>query len=98
MQGENDTVEVNVIKKMVITMKVWDEQLWCKDQYIDWLTLKLVKKSNHIEVSYFLIANGYHNEPEFRWWLHKAIKKRYIIISKVKSIFKNVKKYTFNLW
>ena len=43
MQGENDTVEVNIIKKMVITMKVWDEQLWCKDQYIDWLTLKLVK-------------------------------------------------------
>ena len=43
LQVEDAMVDVNAIKKMVITMKGWDYQVLCKDKFIYWLTLKFFK-------------------------------------------------------
>ena len=42
-EGEDDLVEVNGINKLVINIKLWYSQFKFKDQYTDWVPLKLVK-------------------------------------------------------
>ena len=45
----------------------------------------MIKESNPIEVAEHAMANGYSNEPSFRWCVRKVINKRDRILNKVKS-------------
>ena len=51
----------------------------------EWLSLKLVKDSNPIEMAEYAVANGLQDNPAFSWWVRSVLKHRDWIISKVKS-------------
>ena len=40
-------------------------------------------------------ANGYKNEPEFRWWVYKVLNKWYMLLEKVKTKCRKPQKYKF---
>ena len=69
----------------VINTKDWDVQFKWKYQSTYWVPLLLIKESNPIEVSENAMANGYSNEPSFRWWVRTFLKKSYRLVNKFKS-------------
>ena len=73
------------IERPVITTKGWELLVQWTDKSTTWVPLSHIKESNPIEVAEFAFANGIHNEPAFKWWAHKVLKKRDTIISKVKT-------------
>ena len=83
--GENSNATVNGFKRPVITTKGWDVQVKWADQSTSWIPLKTIKESNPIEVAEYAIANGYHQEPAFAWWVNKVLKKRERIIKNIKA-------------
>jgi hypothetical protein len=56
-----------------------------KDGSMDWVKLKDLKESNGIQIAEFVVANRLVEEPAFKWWVPKVLRKRNRIISKVKS-------------
>ena len=76
---------INGLTKPVITTKGWDFQVLWEDGSTSWLPLASIKESNPVEVAEFAIANGYANEPAFKWWVNHVIKKTSRIIGKMKS-------------
>jgi hypothetical protein len=47
--------------------------------------LKDLKESNGIEIAEFVVGNRLVEEPVFKWWVPKVLRKQNRIISKVKS-------------
>jgi hypothetical protein len=47
--------------------------------------LKDLKESNGIEIAEFVVGNHLVEEPVFKWWVSKVLRKQNRIISKVKS-------------
>ena len=88
---------VNTTEKTIITTKGWDIQMQWEYQYTDWVPLILIKESNRFKVAEYAVANGYNNDPPFRWWVSKVLKKRSIILTKVKSRFRKPQKYKFGV-
>ena len=72
-------------KKPVITTKGVDVQIRWKDQSTSWLPLSIVKESHPVQVAEAAFAHGVQKEPAFNWWVHKVLKNRDYIISKLKS-------------
>ena len=60
-----------------------------KDGSANWVPLKYLKVSNPIEIAEYAASKGIDTEPCFNWWVHRVLKKRDIIISKVKSRYWN---------
>ena len=81
---ENGSVHINGIARPVITTKGWDVQVSWIDGSTSWVPLKLMKESNPVEVAEYAVANGYHQEPAFKWWVNHVLKKRDRLINKVK--------------
>ena len=73
--GEQAYTNVNGIHRPVITTNGWYVQVKWRYQITDWVPLHLMKESNPIEVAEHAMANGYSNEPDFRWWANNAFKK-----------------------
>lgn len=67
------------------TTRGWKLCVEWRDGTSDWIPLKDLKASNHIEVAEYAIANGIAEEPAFKWWVPFVIKKRKHIIAKVKA-------------
>ena len=72
-------------KVPVVTTKGWDVKVRWKDKSTNWIPLAEIKESNPIEVAEASIAFKHDKEPAFNWWVHKVIKKRDRLISKLKS-------------
>ena len=75
----------NGTKKPVITTKGWDIQVRWRDQSSNWIPLAEIKESNPIEVAEFAVASGHADEPAFKWWVHKVLKRRDRMISRLKT-------------
>ena len=71
--GEQAYTNFNGIKLLEITTKGWDLQVKWRYKITDWVNLHLINKSNPIEAAEHVMANGYSNEPYFRWWVRKAL-------------------------
>ena len=71
---------------------VIDENVLCQvdfsgfyTQAISWMSLKLLKESNHIEVAEYATNLGLETGPAFLWWMSYTLKKRDHIISVVNT-------------
>ena len=71
------------MKRNVITTKGWDVNVKWKDQSTSWIPLSDMKEANPIEVAEYAIANGYNEEPAFKWWVKKALRHRDRMISRL---------------
>ena len=79
---EQAYTNVNGIQCLVITTKVWNVQVKWSDQSTYWVPLHLINESNPIEVAEHAMSNGYSNEPSFRWWVRKVLKKHDRLVKK----------------
>ena len=50
-----------------------------------WLPLCEVKNTNPIETAEYAAAATIDQEPTFKWWVPRTLKKRHAIVAKVKS-------------
>ena len=46
----------------------WNLLVQWKNGTQEWVPLKILKKSNPIEVAEFAVARGIDKEPDFTWW------------------------------
>jgi len=56
-----------------------------KDGTSSWVSLKVLKESNPIEVAEYVTAMGLSDEPAFSWWVPYTLKKRDRIIAAVNT-------------
>ena len=69
----------------VRTLKSWYVLARWKGGMMEWVELKDMKDSYHIEMAEFAVASQIQGEPAFAWWVPYTMKKRNRIISKIKS-------------
>ena len=81
--GFVETAHGNRRNKM--TTRGWELCVGWKDGSTDWVALKDLKNSYPIELAEYARRNGIQDEPAFAWWVPFVEKKRYRILSKVKS-------------
>ena len=72
-------------ERPVITTKGWDVLLKWGDGSTNWLPLHEVKEALPLQCAQFAKANGYGNEPAFKWWIHKVLKRSTHMIAKLKA-------------
>lgn len=68
-----------------ITTKGWFLLVRWKDGSTSWIPLKDLKDSNPVQVAEYAVVNKLVDEPAFKWWVNKVLRRRDVIISKVKS-------------
>ena len=56
-----------------------------RDGQTSWIDLKYLKESYPIEVAEYDVANCIVEEPAFKWWLSRTVRKRNRVISKLKG-------------
>ena len=56
-----------------------------KDGTSSWVSLKILKESNPVEVAEYVTALNIADEPAFAWWVPYTLKKRDRIIAAVNS-------------
>ena len=84
-KGEQAKTSVNGITKPVVTTKGWELLVKWTDNSTSWIPLSIVKESYPVQTSEFAFAQGIHNEPAFKWWVHHTLKKRDYLINKVNT-------------
>ena len=50
-----------------------------------WLPMCEVKNANPVETVEHAVASKINDEPTFKWWVSKTLKKQQAIVAKVKS-------------
>ena len=91
--GDEAFTLLNGMKRPVITTKGWDIQVRWDDHSTSWLPLSTIKESNPIQLAEFAVANDLAQEPAFRWWIYKVLKKRDRIINKARRCRKSKMKF-----
>ena len=91
--GDEAFTLLNGMKRPVITTKGWDIQVCWDDHSTSWLPLSTIKESNPIQLAEFAVANDLAQEPAFRWWIYKVLKKRDRIINKARRCRKSKMKF-----
>eukprot|EP00970_Alexandrium_tamarense_P000826 scaffold95_cov108-Alexandrium_tamarense.AAC.11 len=79
------TIKRNGEKVPKITTDGWELLVEFKDGTTEWVKLKDVKDSNPIELAEYAIANQLQEEPPFKWWAEKALRRRNRSVYKAKS-------------
>ena len=74
-------------KKDPIATKGWKILVKWKYGTQYWIPIKDIKKSNTVETSEYANANNLLEEPAFKWWAKKLLKKEGRMISMVKSYY-----------
>ena len=67
------------------TTKGWKLLLEWVDGSMDWVRLAEVKEAYPLQLAEYAVANGIADEPVFKWWAYKALKRKQRLINKVKS-------------
>ena len=67
------------------TTKGWHILVEWRDGSMSWHKLVEIKESYPVQLAEYAIANGIDNEPAFKWWVRKTLKRKDRMISKVKS-------------
>ena len=74
-----------VVFKLRHTTIGWEFLIEWKEGSRFWMSLKVLKKSNPIEVAEYVITLGLANKPAFLWWVPFTLKKRDCIFYLVNS-------------
>ena len=82
-----DKYTIREWKKGIITTKGWNILVEWKYRTQDWITLKNIKEYNLVQIVEYAGANNLLEEPAFKWWANKLLKKKDRIISRVKSCY-----------
>ena len=72
-------------RKPVITTKGVDVKIRWKDQSTSWVPLAIIKESHPVQVAEAAYAHSLNKLPAFNWWVHRVLKNRDYLISKLKS-------------
>ena len=72
-------------QRPIITTKGWELKLQWADGTSSWLPLCEVKNTNKVEMAEYAIVARINQEPAFKWWVPRTLKKRHAIIAKVRS-------------
>ena len=77
----------NGIESPKITTRGWKLLVEWRDGQTSWIDLKDLKESNPIEVAEYSVANCIVEEPAFKWWVSRTVRKcnRVIYNSKVST-------------
>ena len=63
----------------------WEILIQWKDSSTTWVSMKDVKQAYPVQLSEYAVAANIADEPAFAWWVPFTLRKRYRIISKLKS-------------
>ena len=85
-KSEGTITSYNGSKRNVITTKGWDLYVRWKDQSTSWVQLSRIKESNPVQVAEYAYANKIADQPAFKWWVSKVLKKRDCIVSRLKTL------------
>ena len=69
----------------VITTKGWELKVVWADGMASWLPMCEVKNANPVETAEYAVASKIGDDPAFKWWVSKTLKKWQAIVAKVKS-------------
>ena len=83
--SEGKTRSYNGNETPKITTRGWKLLVEWKDGQTSWIDLKDLKDSNPIEVAEYAVANRIVEEPAFKWWVSRTVRKRNRVISKLKG-------------
>ncbi len=73
------------MKRMRQTTVGWKLLVQWNDGSRQWVTLKILKESNPVQVAEYAVARGIGDEPAFAWWIPYTLRKRDVIVSAVNS-------------
>ena len=69
----------------VITTKGWELKVKWADRTLSWLPMCEVKNASPVETAEYAVTAKINQEPAFKWWASKTLKKQQAIVAKVKS-------------
>ncbi len=67
------------------TTKGWHILVEWRDGSMDWHRLADIKNAYPVQLAEYAIANRIEDEPAFKWWVRKTLRRKERIIGKVKS-------------
>ena len=85
LEGKSRSYNKN--KSLKVTTRCWKLLVEWRDGQTSWIDLKDLKESNRIEVAECTDANRIVEEPTFKWWVSRIVRKRTRVISKLKSTY-----------
>ena len=74
--------------KLRQTTVSWSFLVRMKDGAESWTTLRVLKESNPVDISEYVLARKINNDPDFAWWFPYTSSKRYVIVSSIDSRIK----------
>ena len=63
----------------------WNFLCEWKDSSSSWVSLKVLKESNPVEIAEYVTAMGLQDEPAFAWWVPYTLRKRDRIIASINT-------------
>ena len=69
----------------VITTKDWELKVGWANRTSSWLPMCEVKNASPVKTAEYAVAAKIDQEPAFKWWVSKTLKKHQAIVTKVKS-------------
>ena len=83
--GDKYITSKNGTKRLRQTTAGWDFLVEWTGGTRQWISLKILKESNPVQVAEYAVARNLTEEAAFAWWVHYVLRKRDIIVSAVKS-------------
>ena len=71
------------VRRLRQTTIGWRFHCKWRDGTSSWVSLKVLKESNPIEIAEYMTAMGFSDKPEFSWWVLYTLKKRDRVIAAV---------------
>jgi hypothetical protein len=81
-------VSKNGTKQIWQTTIVWKFLVQWSNGSRQWIALKVLKKSNPVQVAEYVTACNLEEEPAFAWWVSNVLRKQDVIVSAVNSWMK----------
>ena len=96
--GDKYITSKNGIQRICQFTAGWDFLVEWTDGTCQWISLKILKESNPVQVAKYAVARDIAKEPTFAWWVHYVLHKRDVIVSAVKSrVVRTTHKYGIEL-
>ena len=83
--SEGKSRRYNGIESPKVITRGWKLLVKWRDGKTSWIDLKDLKESNPIKVAEYAVANCIVDEPAFKWWFSRTVRKHNIVISKLKG-------------
>ena len=78
-------ISKNGTKRLRHTTVGWKFLVEWTNNSRQWISLKILKESNPVQVAEYAVARNIADEPAFAWWVHYVLRKRDVIVSKLNA-------------